>query len=158
MKYILTLFLMVLFFGGCMKEKSDKMQEIHWDRDMCELCKMVISDRGYGVEVVNPHTGKSYKFDDLGCAILWFKENKPAWEKDAKIYIADAKTKKFIDAKKAFYDIGSTTPMDYGFSAYENKDEVKFKNHLMSFDEVRLAILRGETMQNPYIKKQLRGN
>ena len=145
--------LLILFIIGCSNSKGHtSIKKIHWDRDMCEYCKMVVSDRSYAVEIINPKTNRYYLFDDIGCAILWFKENKIAWEKDAIIYISDAKTQKFINAKKAYFTLGKLTPMDYGFSGYKSKDEVKSKE-FFKYDEMRLKILRGETMQNPSIRK-----
>jgi hypothetical protein len=114
---------------------------------------MVISVRNYAVEVVNPQTGKAYKFDDIGCTIEWFRDEKISWEDKAKIYITDKLDGKFIDAKTALYDINSHTPMDFGFGAYTKQDAPKDKN-LIDYEQVRLKILRGETMQNPIIKKQ----
>jgi len=145
---LIILVVLIFFISGCDKPDKTKMKTIHFDRDMCALCKMVISERHYAVQVVNPTNGRSYMFDDIGCTILWFKEEKISWEKEAKIYIADAKTGEFIDARKAFYDTRSRTPMDYGFGAYSKNFESS-----IDFKEMRLKILRGETMQNPQIRK-----
>jgi hypothetical protein len=114
---------------------------------------MVVSERKYAVQVVNPKNGKSYMFDDLGCTILWFKEENIKWEKDANIFITDALSGKFIDARKAFYDINSRTPMNYGFGAYIKKEDIENKNKIINFTEARFRILRGETMQNAILKK-----
>jgi hypothetical protein len=59
-----------------------------------------------------------YKFDDLGCAVLWLKEEKIPWAAQAIIWITDAKTGAWIDARKAKYVSGTITPMAYGFAAY----------------------------------------
>ncbi len=152
-RVILLAFVLSLLFLGCEKKIDTGLHEVHWDRDMCELCKMVVSERYYAVQVVNPNKGKSYMFDDLGCAILWFKEEQITWEKDAKVYIADAVHGKFIDAKTAYYDTSSRTPMDYGFGAFTDKSLIDSSKEIIGFDEVRLRILRGETMQNPLIKQ-----
>jgi nitrous oxide reductase accessory protein NosL len=152
-KYFLVLSFLILVFNSCEKKDNSIMKKVHFDRDMCELCKMVISERNFAVQVVNPKNGKGYMFDDIGCAILWFKDEKISWEKDAKVYIADIKSKKFIDAKKAFYDTNSRTPMNYGFGAYESRANIGNKKMIIDFKETRLRILRGETMQNSQIKK-----
>ena len=154
-KFVLFIILASLFLTSCSKKDEKAIHKIHWDRDMCSLCKMVISQRKYAVQVINPKAHRSYMFDDIGCTVLWFKDEKIEWEKEAIIYIADVNSGKFIDAKKAYYDIGLITPMDYGFSAYKDKNSVKFPKQIMNYEEVRLKILRGETMQNPLIKKGL---
>ena len=73
-----------------------------FDREVCERCKMIISDRNYVVQVVNPQDGKSYYHDDIGCAILWFEESEISWKNEVTIYVADVNSGKWIDAKKHF--------------------------------------------------------
>lgn len=91
-----------LFFTACNSEVNTKPKEVKFDREVCERCKMIISDRNYAVQVVNPQDGKSYYHDDIGCAILWFEESEISWKNEAIIYVADANSGKWIDAKKAF--------------------------------------------------------
>ena len=112
-----------LFFTACNSEIDTKPKEVKFDREICERCKMIISDRNYVVQVINPKDGKSYYHDDIGCAILWFEESNILWKNEAIIYVADAKTGKWLDAKNAFWTYGATTPMDFGFSAYEEKQD-----------------------------------
>ncbi len=142
-----------LFLISCEKKIKTDLHKVHWDRDMCELCKMVVSERKFAVQAVNPQNGKSYMFDDIGCAVLWFKEEKISWEDKANIFITDVYTGKFIDARKAYYDTNSRTPMDFGFAAYQDKNSTTDKKDIINYKEVRLRVLRGETMQNPIIKK-----
>lgn len=152
-KYILFIAIFISIFTGCEKKIKEGVGDVHWDRDMCDLCKMVVSERHYAVQVINPNNGKSYMFDDLGCTVIWFNEEKISWEDQAKIYITDATNGKFIDARKAYYDTNSRTPMDYGFGAYAQKSSIDPSKTIIGYDEVRLRILRGETTQNPLIRK-----
>jgi nitrous oxide reductase accessory protein NosL len=152
-RYLLILAFIISIFSGCEKKIDTGLQEVHWDRDMCNLCKMVISERHYAVQVINPDSGKSYMFDDIGCAVLWFNEEDIPWENKALIYINDSISGDFIDARKAYYDTNSRTPMDYGFGAYKNKDDIKSNKKILTYEEVRLRILRGETMQNPILQQ-----
>ncbi len=126
--------------GGCEKKSGDGVAKMHWDRDMCERCKMAISDRKFAVQVVDPKTNKHYKFDDIGCAVLWFKEEHIPWESTAKIWITDAKTGEWIDARRAVYATGAITPMGFGFAAYNSTAEAG-GNNVIGFDEVRKRIL-----------------
>ncbi len=129
-KFKLLLLLVVtigLFFSGCEKKKIGGVEKIHWDRDMCERCKMAISERKYAFEIVNPKNGKTYKFDDIGCAVLWMDEEKIPWKNKAILWITDAKTGKWINARTAYYTDDSITPMAYGLAAYTKK--TKPKNH-----------------------------
>lgn len=136
------LFALLLIGGlaGCEKKASDGIAKMHWDRDMCERCKMAISDRKFAVQVVDPKTRKHYKFDDIGCAVLWFQEERIPWEPTAKIWIADGKTGEWIDARRAVYGTGAITPMGFGFAAYKNSAEAG-SNNVIGFDEVRRRIL-----------------
>ena len=114
-------FFILLGFSGCEKKPVGAVQEMHWDRDMCERCKMAISERKFAVQIIDPKTGKDYKFDDIGCAILWMDEEKIPWKEKAIIWITDAKTGKWIDARKAKYVEGAITPMAFGFAAYSEE-------------------------------------
>ncbi len=110
---------LVLTGGGCSQKSRDNSAAVmHWDRDMCVRCQMAISERKYAVQVINPQTHAVYKFDDIGCAVLWFDEEHIPWKDQAKIWITDAKTGKWIDARTALYTDDSITPMAYGFAAY----------------------------------------
>lgn len=115
--------LLGLFFTACNSQIDTKPKDVKFDREICERCKMIISDRNYVAQVVNPKDGKSYYHDDIGCAILWFEESNILWKDEAIIYVADAKTGKWLDAKNAFWTYGAITPMNFGFSAYENKQD-----------------------------------
>ncbi len=66
-----------LFIIGC-GEKRDlsSPKKVHWDRDMCQRCRMVLSDRKFAVEIIEPKSGRVYYFDDIGCAVLWLEEEK----------------------------------------------------------------------------------
>jgi nitrous oxide reductase accessory protein NosL len=121
--FSLLFFIFLMIFGGCSKkENSNSPQKVHWDRDMCERCKMVLSDRDFATEIINPKTHKVYYFDDIGCAVLWLEEEKIPWAESAKIWVKDGKTKKWIDAKKAKYVDDAITPMAYGFKAYKKEN------------------------------------
>ena len=108
---------------------------------MCSRCAMVISDRNHAVQVINPEDGKVYVFDDIGCTILWFKEQDIKWEEKAIIWITDIKSSKWIDAKKALFDTMNITPMAYGFGAHENKEEVQAGLEIIDFNEVKKRVL-----------------
>jgi hypothetical protein len=61
-------------------------------------------------------------------------------------------SKKYIDARIAWYSKTDDTPMKYGFGAYEVKQD-----GFITFDEMSLKVLRNETLRNPYIRKELLG-
>ena len=125
---------------GCEERSKTELAEVHWDRDMCARCVMVVSDRQNTVQVKNPTTGESYMFDDLGCAVLWFKENKIEWKDKAMIWITDLESGEWIDARTAFYDAGNVTPMAFGFSAHKTKEAIQKGKEVLSFGIVSQKI------------------
>lgn len=135
--FLLLTFTLTLFTTtGCDQQSNTQVHEIHYDRDMCVRCAMVVSDRKNTVEAINPATGKYYPFDDIGCMVLWFEEEQIPWKDKAVIWITDAKTGEWIDARKAFYDTNNITPMAYGFSAHKSKEEIAKGEEIIDFEEV----------------------
>jgi len=110
-------------------------------------CGMVIKDMTYVSEVIAPD-GKTWFFHDHGGFIHWL-EDKP-FKDEAVIWVRSKDTQKWINAKDAYYSLNDITPMGYGFGAYEKKNE-----SFINFDTMRLKMLRGETMNNPKIRKKL---
>jgi len=135
-------FTLIPILLACQKKISHEHREMHWDRDKCDRCKMVISARNHAVQVINEKDGKAYKFDDIGCAILWFKEESIEWKDKAKIWITDIKTSKWIDAKTAFYSTLNVTPMAYGFGANEKKEYIQAGLEIIDFNEMSNRVLK----------------
>ena len=112
---------------------------MHWDRDMCARCVMVISDRKNSVQLRDAKN-KVHKFDDIGCMALWLKEEKIELKDSAKIWITDLQTGEWIDARTAFYTAGNITPMSFGYSAYKSKESIKDGTAILTYDEVMRSI------------------
>jgi len=136
------LLLVIAIFSGCEKKIVTDLHKVHWDRDMCERCVMVVSDRKHSAQVINPATGKSYMFDDIGCWILWAQENKIEWESQAIIWITDGNSEEWIDARTAFYDNKNITSMAHGFRAHKYKKDIKDGDEIMLYDEIRKHIIK----------------
>ncbi len=110
-------------------------------------CGMVIDSIKYASEVISPD-GRTWFFHDHGGMIKWIE--KRDFRERATIWVHAIDTNRWIDAKKAHYTRDEDTPMEYGFGAYENR-----KEGTISFNKMRLLTLRGETMINPIIRKEL---
>ncbi|MCX6051535.1 MAG: hypothetical protein NTZ60_03385 [Campylobacterales bacterium] len=134
------------------KEGNYKMLplEMELNRYQDSDCGMVIKDLEYASQVIAKN-GKTWFFHDHGGFINWLKDKE--FKDDVVIWVMSKDTKKWINAKEAFYSLNDKTPMGYGFGAYEMKDA----RHV-DFESMKLRMLRGETMNNPLIKKQLLGN
>ena len=136
---MLKLFLLSFFallFLGCEEKVAGGPAKIHWDRDMCDRCVMVLSDRKNTVQLQNPTTKKIHKFDDIGCMVLWFEEEKIDFKDSVKIWITDAATGEWIDARSAIYTADNVTPMAFGFSAYASKTNIKEDVATYTYNEV----------------------
>ena len=134
--------LMLFFIQGCDSKESLDAKKLHWDSDMCERCKMVLSHRKFSAQVIHPDNGRKFSFDDIGCVILWFKEDKIAWADRAVIWVNHAKTGEWIDAKKAWYDVENITPMAYGFGAHLTKESIAPNQEIVDFDEVTRRVIK----------------
>ncbi len=132
---------LVFVFSACEEKSKTDVAKVYWDRDMCARCVMVVSDRQNTTQVRDPQTGKKYMFDDIGCAILWFKEDKIGWKDSAVIWITDVNNGEWINARTAFYDTENITPMAYGFSAHKSKDTIKEGQEIIDYDEVVKRVL-----------------
>lgn len=137
---------MVVIKEGNFKQLPLKM-ELHKYQD--SDCGMVIDDLAYASQVVAPD-GKTWFFHDHGGFIHWLSDKK--FKDSAVIWVMSRDTHRWINGRKAYYSLNEITPMGYGFGAYEHK-----KEGTVDFDTMRLKMLRGETMRDPKIRKQLLG-
>ena len=130
----------IILFIGC----SDNIKEtIH----ICPQCNMLLPKSNINTSNID----QKHYFDDIGCMILYSKEHTIDLKK-LKLNIFTNDTKHYINPYKAYFTIDEKTPMNYGFTAYENSCK-----GCIQFDEVILRMLRGEHMANPKIRKQILG-
>jgi len=124
--------------AACGRKKSGP-EKIRYDRDVCDICNMIISDPRFAAQVRAPN-GKVYKFDDIGDAIHWiirqdwYKAGQPPKEFWV-MNMNDGKT--WLDAFRAWYVPGVITPMDYGYGAVPEKTD-----KAVSFGEIWKAVVK----------------
>lgn len=85
--------------------------EVAFDRDVCERCQMVISDRLHATQVRLEQERGAHLFDDLGCALLWL-DARDATPRE--IWVRSPAGDAWIDGRTARYQAGRNTPMGYG--------------------------------------------
>lgn len=111
------LFSVVMMMQGC----STDPQPIVFGKDPCHFCKMIISERSFGAELVTVK-GKVYKFDDTHCIISFLKSGTIKETDKPEIYLVDyAQKEKLIHASKAFLLQGDAIrgPMAGNIAAFE---------------------------------------
>ena len=123
--YILFFVTFSLVLSGCSGEPETGPVEVKWDQDNCERCRMMLSDRNFAAQIrYFPEAKRSRvaKFDDIGCAVLWIKDQQ--WNNDPKtqIWVADHSSGEWIDARKATYLRKNNSPMGYDLGAQSEAD------------------------------------
>lgn len=148
MKHLIITLFTLLILSAC-SESTTGPVEVRWDRDSCERCRMVLSDREHSAQIrfLNEKQKSTvHKFDDIGCAIIWL-EDKP-WRdaSSTEIWVNDHTNGNWIDAKTAYYVKGHVTPMEFGLGAQElhAQDAISFadaKKHI--FDKEARTNMHG---------------
>lgn len=136
--------LVLLALSACSNDPGTGPKAVKWDRDACERCRMVLSDRKYSAQIRYFPEGKKRSrvlmFDDIGCATLWL-EDKP-WKDDPRteIWVNDYRSGEWIDARTATYVKDKITPMEYGLGAQPEPvagglDFEQAKKHIVKIEE-----------------------
>jgi len=120
----------VLGLSACWDENKTGPVDIHWDRDSCQLCQMLISDPRFAAEVRGGPKMSLHKFDDIGCAVNWLNDQHWAGDTATEIWVADgASTREkmvWLNAREARYVKGDLTPMNYGYTASSGGEGIDF--------------------------------
>ncbi|MDD3447964.1 MAG: hypothetical protein PHF72_02890 [Gammaproteobacteria bacterium] len=116
----------VAVLSACGGDPGTGPAEVKWDRDVCERCLMILSDRRFSAQIRGWPKGdrsRVYYFDDVGCGMLWLDQQ--PWKDDPRVefWVNDHRDGHWIDARKAWYVRGFTTPMEYGLGAQDEPAE-----------------------------------
>jgi copper chaperone NosL len=139
MKYITILFA-ALLLASC----SPKPEPIDYGNDICDFCKMNITDNKYAAELVTSK-GKVYKFDSIEC-LFQFKdlEFKSDDEIHSELVNDFSNPGELIDLKKAFFLKSDVfrSPMGMNVlsvSSEEKLNEIKSQHggEVLTYSEVR---------------------
>lgn len=128
----------LILISACSPAPTDGPAPVVWDRDACERCRMVLSDRHYAAQI-RLGAQQVHKFDDLGCAVLWLEQQPDKNNPDTQIWVNDHQSGEWLNARTAFYVLGKTTPMDYGLGA-----SAQTRPDSLNFDQARAHILAKE--------------
>lgn len=116
------LLVLAWLLSGCLGDPGTGPVEVKWDRDACDRCRMAVSDRLHSAQVRGGPVGEKtrvYRFDDLGCAVLWLAQQPWKDNPAVEIWVTDHRDGRWIDARRAYYVTGQHTPMEYGLGAQD---------------------------------------
>ena len=98
-------------------------EPIRYGQDECVHCKMTLTDRRFGAEVVSVK-GKIFKFDDLNCLAAWLDTGTLPQDQVAQTVAVDFQGNGiFIDVQKAFFlrNEALKSPMRGDVAAFSDK-------------------------------------
>ena len=103
--YFFSIHLLILF--SCGKSGTPKPVPIYSEEDVCELCRMLITDKRFAAECIMKK-GRAKKFDDPICMIRYFTEGKilgnPGKDLIRQCFVKDYYTKKTCHSSLLFQD------------------------------------------------------
>ena len=116
-----AIFSLLLLFSSC----STKPEPVMYGRDNCSFCKMTITDKRFGGEIITKK-GRPYKFDDAGCLVQFMKMAQLKQEEIAGVYFVDFTTGKFIPQQSAllYSSEALKSPMNGNVCAFDNHDSL----------------------------------
>ena len=139
--YFLIFAIPGLLLSACSGGPETGPVEVRWDQNNCERCRMMLSDPHFAAQIrYFPEAKRSrvVKFDDIGCATLWLKDQQ--WKNDPKteIWVADFRSGEWIDARKATYIRKNNSPMGYdlGAQAEAEPDGLSFAEAKQHIEQV----------------------
>lgn len=121
-KAVLPLIGGMLLIGSC----NRKPQPIHYGSDACDFCRMVVTNRHFGGEVVTKK-GKVYKFDDIHCELSFLQSHFIIKNDIADIYLVDFSVPdQFIKASESFLlkSEALRSPMGGNAAAFKSTDSI----------------------------------
>lgn len=117
---------MTLFFFqfGC--EKKITFEPIIYSKDACHYCKMIITDKRFGAEVVT-QKGKVHKFDSIECMAHHVEGSK---DNLGAAYVVDfSAPEKMVEFKSAYFmhDPNVRSPMGKGIFGSNSSESFQNK-------------------------------
>lgn len=119
-----TLLFLGAVAGACGGTDPDVPPEISYGRDVCDECGMIISEARFAAAYRRPD-GDVRKFDDVGDMVVYGR--KTGELSRARPWVHDYRTRKWLDARKAWYVASDAvdTPMGRGVVAFAKKSSAE---------------------------------
>ena len=115
------LLVIVMLSASCSEDNKKGPVDIQYGQDICERCKMIISEERFSSQLIS-EKGDVYNFDDIGGMLLYLAEKNISPE-NSKIYVKDFNTGKWLAGDDAVFIITEDirTPMNYGIIAFSDR-------------------------------------
>lgn len=141
---VLLLAVLLAACGGA--DDADGPPEIRYGQDVCEQCKMIISEPRFASAYAT-EAGDVRRFDDIGEMFLYAGERA---ENVRAFWVHDFSSEKWIEASSATFvhDSGLSTPMGWGIAAFADREAASayVEDHggdLFSYDALREQVENG---------------
>jgi len=117
------------------------VEQIQYGRDACAYCKMTISDRKYGAELVT-QKGKVFKFDATECMLDYLEENRQNYAHNMVVPFDDPGILHPSDSLTYLVSPNLPSPMGAFISAFSQssvagKIQQEKSGELFSWDEIQ---------------------
>jgi copper chaperone NosL len=131
--------------SGCSKPPIDAPPEVHYGRDECAHCGMIVGDERFAsaLRVVLEGSTHDLAFDDIG-DMFDYEREKGASLQVSRRYVHDYETKQWIDPSSALFIRSEElhTPMGSGIIAVSDKARAealreKLNGKLLTFEELK---------------------
>lgn len=106
---------------------STEPEPLKYGKDECYHCKMTLTDKRYGAEVLTDK-GKVYKFDDLNCLVNFLKSGEVPTGNAARILTIDfSKAGQFVDVNQAYFleNEALKSPMRADVASFSDKKDLE---------------------------------
>ncbi len=147
-RVVICIVFLSLLHLACSQDDGTGPGKIHWDREVCERCIMSIGDHSYAAQIrggKSDHPARLYKFDDIGCAVIWLDQQSWKNRDDIRIWVNEESSGKWIDAETAWYVNANNTPMNYGLGA-----QLQHTPESINFEQARVHIFDVEKRLNTH--------
>ena len=125
MRARIAILFIVFLIVSCKDGTQEGPVKIHYGEDVCDRCKMIISEERFSAQYILPK-GESRKFDDIGCMMLYTAKGEAGAGEAGDIsayYVKDYNSGGWIDGGGAYYVMSKNirTPMGYGIAALRDE-------------------------------------
>ena len=126
MKYSIITLLLTIIIISC----NSNPEPINYGEDECEFCRMLITDKKYGAELVTTK-GKIYKFDSIECLIEFSLVENTIGDLTNNLFVTDfSNSKNLINAREAFYVKNDKVRSPMGLNVTAFKDKTLLNNFI----------------------------